>query len=98
MAMVTSLVSVILPAILPMSDRTDEELANRMPGLPAFIVFVFLAIALFFLLKNMNARLRRMSYREKEREALEAQREAEQRERDESAGDGESGAAHTDPR
>lgn len=49
---------------------------NSMPGLGSFIVFAFLAVALYFLLKNMNARLRRMSYREKEREA--AEREAEE--------------------
>ena len=52
---------------------------NSMPGMGAFLVFVFLAVALYFLLKNMNARMRRMSYREREREAAEAaEREAEQ--------------------
>ena len=44
------------------------------PGLGAFLAMFFLAIALFFLLKNMNARMRRMSYRERDRlAALEAE-------------------------
>ena len=34
------------------------------PGLGAFLAMFFLAIALFFLMKNMNARMRRMSYRQ----------------------------------
>ena len=46
-----------------------EPSDNSMPGMGAFIVFVFLAIALYFILKNMNARMRRMSFREREREA-----------------------------
>lgn len=45
---------------------------NSMPGMGAFIVFAFLAVALYFILKNMNALMRRMSYREREREAAEA--------------------------
>lgn len=53
---------------------TETPSDDSMPGLGSFIAFAFLAVALFFLLKNMNARLRRMSYREKEREA--AEREA----------------------
>ena len=52
--------------------RTEEELANRMPGLPAFVVFGLLAVVLYFLLRNMNARLRRMSYAEREREERDA--------------------------
>ncbi len=44
------------------------------PGLGAFLAMFFLAIALFFLMKNMNARMRRMSYRERDRlAALEAE-------------------------
>ena len=47
------------------------------PGLGAFIAMVFLAVALFFLMKNMNARMRRMSYRERDRlAALEAEEAA----------------------
>jgi hypothetical protein len=42
------------------------------PGLGAFIAFFVLAIALWLLMRNMNARMRRMSYRAEER-----QREAE---------------------
>jgi hypothetical protein len=42
------------------------------PGIGAFLAFFALAIALWLLMRNMNARMRRMSYR-----AEEAQREAE---------------------
>lgn len=42
------------------------------PGLGGFIAFFVLAVALWLLMRNMNARMRRMSYR-----AEEAQREAE---------------------
>ena len=34
------------------------------PGLGAFIAMFVLAVALFFLMRNMNARMRRMSYRQ----------------------------------
>ena len=43
------------------------------PGLWGFIAFFVLALALYLLMRNMNARMRRMSYRAEERE-----REAEQ--------------------
>lgn len=33
-------------------------------GFLAFVAFVFLALALWFLMRNMNARMRRMSYRQ----------------------------------
>lgn len=42
------------------------------PGIGAFLAFFALAIALWLLMRNMNSRMRRMSYR-----AEEAQREAE---------------------
>ena len=42
------------------------------PGMWGFVAFFVLAVALYFLMRNMNARMRRMSYR-----AEEAQREAE---------------------
>lgn len=76
MAMVTgvvwSLVGALSGGVLAQETEPDPDIANRMPGLGSFIVFAFLAVALYFLLKNMNARLRRMSYREREREAQEA--------------------------
>lgn len=34
------------------------------PGFLAFIAFFLLALALWFLMRNMNARMRRMSYRQ----------------------------------
>lgn len=44
------------------------------PGLGAFLAFFFLAVALWLLMRNMNARMRRMAYRERDRlAALEAQ-------------------------
>lgn len=42
------------------------------PGIWGFIAFFVLAVALYLLMRNMNARMRRMSYR-----AEELQREAE---------------------
>jgi hypothetical protein len=41
------------------------------PGIGAFLAFFALAVALWLLMRNMNARMRRMSYR-----AEEAQRQA----------------------
>jgi hypothetical protein len=70
-------------AMVPVGASTPMD--DAMPGLGSFIVFVFLAISLYFLLRNMNARLRRMSYREKER--VRAQQEAA----------GEADAAGADP-
>ena len=47
------------------------------PGLGAFIAFFCLAIALWLLMRNMTARMRRMAYRERERiAALQAQKAA----------------------
>jgi hypothetical protein len=34
------------------------------PGFLAFVAFFVLALALWFLMRNMNARMRRMSYRQ----------------------------------
>ena len=45
------------------------------PGVWGFLALFVLAIALWLLVRNMNARLRRMAYREHER--VEAQRAAE---------------------
>ncbi|MEI2766875.1 MAG: hypothetical protein V9F82_14520 [Dermatophilaceae bacterium] len=49
------------------------------PGLGAFVAFFFLAVALWLLMRNMNARMRRMAYRERER--LEAQQAPDGRDR-----------------
>ena len=40
--------------------------ADTGPGFLAFIAFFILAIALWFLMRNMNARMRRMSYRQQQ--------------------------------
>lgn len=47
------------------------------PGLGAFVAFFALAVILWFLVRNMNARMRRMGYAERERvERLEAEQAA----------------------
>jgi hypothetical protein len=48
------------------------------PGIWGFLAFFVLAVALYLLMRNMNARMRRMSYR-----AEELQREAEGQQRGE---------------
>jgi len=39
------------------------------PGLGAFVAFFLLAVLLWFLMRNMNARMRRMAYAERDRAA-----------------------------
>ena len=50
------------------------------PGLGAFIAFFVLAVVLWLLMRNLNARMRRMAYKEQQRvaelEVREAEREA----------------------
>ncbi|EBM0725470.1 hypothetical protein XE97_24185 [Salmonella enterica subsp. enterica serovar Senftenberg] len=47
------------------------------PGLWGFVAFFVLALALYLLMRNMNARMRRMSYRSQElaKEAEQAEQE-----------------------
>jgi hypothetical protein len=40
------------------------------PGLWGFVAFFVLALALYLLMRNMNARMRRMSYAAQERERV----------------------------
>ena len=64
-----------------------DQGTNVGPGMGAFTVFFILAIVLWLLMRNMNARLRRMSYAQK-------QAEQERAEPEESAGEGtDAGAA-----
>src|SRR5215218_42701 len=42
----------------------DAPTADGGPGFLAFVAFFLLALALWFLMRNMNARMRRMSYRQ----------------------------------
>ena len=42
------------------------------PGLGGFLAFFLLAIALWLLMRNMNKRVRRMTYREEQEAALRA--------------------------
>jgi hypothetical protein len=43
---------------------SDAPTADGGPGFLAFLAFFLLALALWFLMRNMNARMRRMSYRQ----------------------------------
>ena len=42
----------------------EAPTADGGPGFLAFVAFFVLALALWFLMRNMNARMRRMSYRQ----------------------------------
>ncbi|MFW5473944.1 hypothetical protein ACOCJ5_11610 [Knoellia sp. CPCC 206450] len=62
------------PSPSPTDDLTPSQQAA--PGLWAFVAFLFLVIALWLLMRNMNARLRRMSYKQKAAEQEAADRVA----------------------
>ena len=47
-----------------MTFATDAPTADTGPGFLSFVAFFLLALALWFLMRNMNARMRRMSYRQ----------------------------------
>jgi len=55
----------------------DPESVDVTAGLEGFLAFFLLAVALYLLMRNMNARMRRMAYRE-EQEAKAAQDKAAQ--------------------
>jgi len=44
----------------------SPESVDVTAGLGGFLAFFLLALALYFLMRNMNARLRRMAYREEQ--------------------------------
>jgi hypothetical protein len=44
----------------------DPERVAVTAGLGGFVSFFLLALALYFLMRNMNARMRRMAYREEQ--------------------------------
>jgi len=60
----------------------DPESVDVTAGLEGFLAFFLLAVALYLLMRNMNARMRRMAYRE-EQEAKAAQEKAAQEKADE---------------
>ncbi|WP_137119856.1 hypothetical protein [Segeticoccus rhizosphaerae] len=70
----------------------DEDVSVT-AGIGGFLVFFFLAIALWLLMRNMFARIRRVRYREEAR--LEAERAAAERER---SANPDGGPGGTDPR
>jgi hypothetical protein len=51
----------------------SPESVDVTAGLGGFLAFFLLALALYLLMRNMNARLRRMAYRE-EQDALDGER------------------------
>jgi hypothetical protein len=44
----------------------NPESVDVTAGLGGFLAFFLLAVALYFLMRNMNARLRRMAYRQEQ--------------------------------
>ena len=50
----------------------NPESVDVTAGLGGFLAFFLLAVALYFLMRNMNARLRRMAYREEQEAKLAA--------------------------
>jgi hypothetical protein len=44
----------------------NPETVDVTAGLGGFLAFFLLAVALYFLMRNMNGRLRRMAYREEQ--------------------------------
>ncbi|HYN29496.1 MAG TPA: hypothetical protein VES95_06460 [Dermatophilaceae bacterium] len=73
-----------------MTETPSTDLA---PGMLAFVAFLALAIALWLLMRNMNARLRRMSYARR----AELEREEQQGARPGEGGDPASPAAGGPP-
>ena len=74
--------------------------ATVSPGLWGFVAFFVLAIALYLLMRNMNARMRRMSYRAEELEREVEAQEPEQPEQptdtgDEGDAEGQTGESRT---
>jgi uncharacterized membrane protein YgcG len=76
---------------LGLEDSTPSNDVNI--GIYAFVTFVVLVITLWLLMRNMNARMRRMSYRRREEDAAaaEAEQAAVDRAAESSRGDGSRG-------
>lgn len=52
------------PAVVPLEGTPSN---NFSVGVLSFVAFVFLVVALWLLMRNMNARIRRMSYSDRDR-------------------------------
>lgn len=65
------------------------------PGILGFLAFLFLAVALYFLVRNMNGHLRRVRYRAAELERDEARAAAEAGAEPETGAEPDSGAEPT---
>ncbi|MFV0461601.1 MAG: hypothetical protein ACK5MP_00150 [Nostocoides sp.] len=59
------------------------------PGLLGFFVFFILAVVLWLLMRNMNSRMRRMSYRQRDAHRTDRQAQATEEDLLEHANDGE---------
>ena len=72
-----------------------DTVTSVSPGIGAFLAFFALAVALWLLMRNMNSRMRRMSYRAEE---AQRQAEAEQKHRPAGEADGEVGGEASEAR
>jgi hypothetical protein len=90
----------------PQSVLVAAESVEVTAGLGGFLAFFLLALALYFLMRNMNARMRRMAYREAEEAKTAAAMEAKGPHRSEtpsaddepsSSADGASGSGSSGP-
>lgn len=61
--------------------------ADVSPGLLGFFAFLFLAVMLWLLMRNMNSRMRRMSYRQRDSQRSQFQAQATEEDLDPAAGD-----------
>ena len=57
----------------------DPESVDVTAGLEGFLAFFLLAVALYLLMRNMNARMRRMAYREEQEEKAAQEKAAQER-------------------
>jgi hypothetical protein len=62
--------------LLALAGRSplDPDPSLVSPGIFGFAAFFFMAVALYFLVKSMNARLRNVRFRQAELDAQEAER------------------------
>ena len=63
----------------------NAESVDVTAGLGGFLAFFLLAVALYFLMRNMNVRLRKLDYREQQ-EARAAEEDGPPRDRPDSSG------------
>jgi hypothetical protein len=74
----------------------NPESVDVTAGLGGFLAFFLLAVALYFLMRNMNARLRRLAYREQQ-EAQDARDAADSPPGEDPESDGPKGGSKDGP-